>query len=141
MKIKFDENISEHIVYALRSLEREPSIEIRSVKEDYGAGLDDPAWMFQFRDEGGTAMISGDHRILQKPVNLRAYTESGLISIWPPTGWPELKRWGQAALICRWWPAIKARIASSASGQRWRLPMQWTPSSEAFKELRDPRID
>lgn len=139
MKIKFDENISKHIIHAIRCLETDKTIVIGSVLEDYGAGISDPDWMFRFRDEGGVAMISGDHRILQDPVNLVAYTQSGLISIWPDTGWQNLKRFGQAALLIHWWPCIKAKIASSSSGQRWRLPMQWSPAVDKFKEMRDPR--
>lgn len=141
MKIKFDENISPHLVGALRRLETDPSVEIGSVAEDYGNGASDPDWMFRFRDEGGLAMISGDHAILQKPVNLVAYTESGLVSVWPDAGWPKLKRWGQAALLVRWWPLIKAQIAASAPGDRWRIPMQWTPNSGAFRAISDPRVD
>jgi len=109
--------------------------------EDYGQGIADPDWMFRFRDEGELAMISGDHNILQKPVNLVAYIESGLISIWPPAGWQQLKRWGQPALLFRWWPVIKQKIAASTSGDRWRLPLHWTPNIEAFTPIRDPRVD
>src|SRR5271165_4684097 len=67
------------------------------------------AGSFRFRSDGGVAMVSGDHNILQKPVNLAAYTASGLVSVWPPTGWPELKRWGQAGFLLRWWPRAVQR--------------------------------
>ncbi|MFO1098479.1 MAG: hypothetical protein U1E81_09510 [Xanthobacteraceae bacterium] len=89
MKINFDENVSVRLVNAIRRLESDRCVALGS----YGQGTSDPAWMFRFRNEGGVAMISGDHNILQKPVNLAAYTESGLISIWPALGWPKLKRW------------------------------------------------
>jgi hypothetical protein len=141
VKIKFDENISTRIVAAIRALESDRKIEIGSVLEDYGQGKADPEWMFRFRDEGGTAMISGDHNILQNPVNLAAYTASALISIWPPSGFPELKRFGQAAFLVRWWPVIKAKISASPAGSRWRIPLMWTPDIEKFVELRDPRMD
>lgn len=140
MKLKFDENISVRIVDAIRALETE-NIEIGSVLQDYGAGYADPDWMFRFRDEGGDAMISGDHNILRTPINLAAYQASGLISIWPPSGFPALKRFGQAAFLVRWWPAIKMKIAASNAGDRWRLPLTWTPSADAFKGIRDPRYD
>jgi hypothetical protein len=141
VKIEFDENISTRLVAAIRCLETDREIELSSVLEDYGQGIGDPQWMFRFRDEGGIAMISGDHNILQKPVNLVAYIESGLISIWPPPGWPDLKRWGQPALLFRWWPVIKQKIAASSPGNRWRIPMHWTPGIEAFKVIHDPRVD
>lgn len=141
MKIKLDENVSGRIVEALRNLESDTSVEIGWVRDDYGAGRTDPDWMFRFKDEGGNAMISGDHNILQKKVNLVAYTESGLISIWPAKGWPELKRWGQAAMLIRWWPAIKMRIAQSDPGDRWRLGIGWAAGVDQFEPIRDPRLD
>jgi PIN like domain len=141
VKVKFEENISTRIVGAIRVLESDRDVEIGSVREDYGQGRADPEWMFRLRDEGGTAMISGDHNILQDPVNLAAYTASGLISIWPPPGFPELRRFGQAAFLVRWWPAIKAKIVASPAGSRWRIPLAWTPGIEKFVELRDPRIN
>jgi hypothetical protein len=52
-----------------------------------------------------------------------------------------LKRFGQAAFLIRWWPVIKTKIAVSTAGNRWRLPLTFTPSQEAFKAKRDPRID
>jgi PIN like domain len=140
VKVKFDENVSTRIVQAIRVLESDRDIEIGSVLEDYGHGIADPEWMFRFRDEGGTAMISGDHNILRDPVNIAAYSASGLTSIWPPSGFPELKRFGQAAFLVRWWPLIKEKIASSPVGSRWRIPLGWTPGIEKFIELRDPRL-
>jgi hypothetical protein len=141
VKIKFDENVSPRLVAAIRALETDKAVELGSVLHDYGAGISNPDWMFRFRDEGGVAMISGDHNILQKRVNLAAYQASGLVSIWPPHGWPNLKKWGQAALLIRWWPAILRRIEASKSGDRWRFPMHWTPGVDAFTPVFDPRID
>ncbi|MER8452767.1 hypothetical protein NKG60_22735 [Mesorhizobium sp. M1428] len=141
MKIKFDANVSPKIVRAVRALEADSSIEIGSVHEDYQAGIADPDWMFKFSKAGGDAMISGDHNILQKPENLIAYIESGLVSIWPSPGWPDLKRFGQAALVIRWWITTKQRILTSQKGDRWRLPMNWTPGVEKFTPIKDPRFD
>ena len=141
MKIKFDENISPRIVTAIRSLEPDREIELGSVLEDYGQGQSDPDWMFRFRQDGGVAMVSGDHNILQTPVNLAAYKASGLISIWPPPGYPNLKRFGQAAFLILWWPVIKLKIKASSAGDRWRLPMSFTPMQDALKPITDPRID
>jgi len=81
VKIKFDENVSTRLVDAIAILETDTAIKLTSVHRNYGEGIADPDWMFRFRDEGGIAMVSGDHAILQKPVNLKAYTEAGLISI------------------------------------------------------------
>ena len=50
----------------------------------HGSGATDPDWIRAFAAEGGTAIVSGDHDILQHWPNLIAYTESGLISFFPP---------------------------------------------------------
>jgi hypothetical protein len=73
-------------------------------------------------------MISGDHNILQTPVNLAAYTASGLISIWPPAGYPQLKRFGQAAFLVRWWPVIKMKIAASKVGSPCSMRTSYSAS-------------
>jgi PIN like domain len=139
MKIIIDENISPSIIRALRELNKDPLISVLSVREGYGAGTADPDWMFRFKDEGGAAMISGDENILKKSVNLTAYIESGLVSVWPPSKWSDLKFWGQAALLVRWWPTICERVKVSESGDRYRIPLNWSPSIENLKPMRDPR--
>jgi hypothetical protein len=139
MKVIIDENISPRIIRAIRELNKDPLISVLSVREGYGAGTSDPDWMFRFKDEGGAAMISGDENILKKSINLAAYIESGLISIWPPSQWSNLKFWGQAALLVRWWPTICERLKTSENGDRYRIPLNWAPSIENLKPMRDPR--
>jgi hypothetical protein len=51
--------VIEKAAQAIRCLEEDTTIDISSVLEDYGNGLEDPAWMFRFRDEGGLSMVSG----------------------------------------------------------------------------------
>jgi hypothetical protein len=141
MKIIIDENISPRIVRALREPNKEPDIQIDSVREGYGAGTPDPDWMFRYKADGGLAMISGDENILQKTVNRVAYAESGLISIWPPSRWSDLKFWGQAAFLVRWWPAICSRVKVANIGDRLRLPFSWSPNSDSLTYMRDPRAN
>jgi hypothetical protein len=107
-----------------------------------GRGGPDPNWITAFVAEGGTAIISGDHDILQHWPNLIAYTESALISFFPPKAYEHLRGFGRAAFVLRWWPAIVEKIKLSAKGDRWRLPMHWTQIDHTKMELlRDPRID
>lgn len=71
-----------------------------------------------------------------------AYTESGLISFFPPTEFKALKGWGKAAFYIRWWPAILAKIKVSNPGDRWRLPMIWATTDHMKMEaIKDPRVD
>jgi hypothetical protein len=105
-------------------------------------GGPDPDWIKKFASEGGTAIVSGDHNILQHWPNLIAYTESGLISFFPPKSYQALKGFGRAAFFIRWWPAIVERIKVSNPGDRWRLPMIWQSTDHLKMEaIKDPRID
>jgi hypothetical protein len=108
----------------------------------HGDGSVDPDWIKRFAAEGGTAILSGDPKILQHWPNLIAYTESGLISFFPPREFRALKGYAKAAFYIRWWPAIIEKIKLSKSGDRWRLPMIWTATDHNKMEpLKDPRVD
>jgi len=139
LKIKLDECISHRIALAVMSLtEKREGYEVSYVKH----GGDDRDWIRQFAKEGGTAIVSGDHDILQHWPNLVAYTESGLISFFPPKPYQELKGYGRAAFLIRWWPAIVDKIKVSSCGDRWRLPMIWQNTDHLKMDaIKDPRID
>jgi len=62
--------------------------------------------------------LSGDPNILQHWPNLIAYIESGCIGFFPPSSFGELKGFGQASLLIRWWPAI---IDKDETVPTWRL--------------------
>jgi hypothetical protein len=79
---------------------------------------------------------------LQHRPNLIAYTESGLISFFPPSEYEHLKGFGCAAFVIRWWPAIIEKIKLSQPGERWRLPMVWQATYHTkMKPIKDPRVD
>lgn len=87
----------------------------------------------------GTAIICGDGNIRQNPVDLIAYIESGLIGFWVPPRYDDLKGYGQAALILRWFPTIVEKIKACSRSECWQIPFLWTPDMNGFKNLKDPR--
>jgi hypothetical protein len=108
----------------------------------HGDGSIDPDWIRNFAIDGGTAIVSGDHKILQHWPNLIAYTESGLVSFFPPHEFEKLRAFGKAAFLIRWWPAIVEKIKVSKPGDRWRLPMVWQSTDHMkMQSIRDPRVD
>jgi len=142
LKIRFDENISSRLAHALIALTANRSgYEVSWVRQVHERATKDPSWIRAFAAEDGTAIVSGDHAILQHWPDLIAYTESGLISFFPPPAFNGLTRYGRAALFIRWWPAIIEKIKQSKSGDRWRIPMTWTPDVSKFEAIKDPRID
>jgi hypothetical protein len=52
-----------HRLDATIVLETDAPVEIGSAHRDDGGGIGDADGMFRFREDGGTAMISGDNRI------------------------------------------------------------------------------
>jgi len=141
LKIRLDECIANRIARAIAEVTtNRPGYEISYVQ--HGQGGYDPDWIRKFAAEDGTAIVSGDHDIIQHWPNLIAYTESGLISFFPPKAYAHLKAYGRAAFILRWWPAIIEKIKLSNRGDRWRLPMQWMEIDHTkMTALKDPRFD
>jgi hypothetical protein len=116
-----------------------PGYEVSFIR--HGDGSEDPDWIRKFAAEDGTAIVSGDYNILQHWPNLIAYTESGLVSFFPPKAYKHLSPYSKAAFFLRWWPAIIEKVKVSARGERWRLPMQWAEVSHTKLEpLKDPRF-
>jgi hypothetical protein len=141
LKIKLDECIANRVALAVMAITgNREGYEVSYIR--HGDGSPDPDWIRKFADEGGTAIVSGDHNILQHWPNLVAYTESGLISFFPPSEYEHLKGYGRAAFIIRWWPAIIEKIKLSKFGDRWRLPMVWHATDHSkMKPIKDPRVD
>lgn len=115
--------------------------EVSYVRKDNPAGTEDPNWLKTFAAQGGTAIVSGDHDILQHWPNLVAYAESGLIAFFPPTEFGRMHGYGRAAFLIRWWPAIIEKMKAVESGTAWRMAMSWTPNHVNFHEIKDPRIE
>jgi hypothetical protein len=58
----------------------------------------------------------------------------------PTKPFEQLDRFGKVAFWVRWWPAVLEKIKLSKKGDRWRVPMGWTPSHITMQLLSDPRI-
>jgi len=142
LKIRLDESVSQRVALAVIAITSNRSgYEVSWVRQHHGPQTADPTWIQTFAAEDGTAIVSGDPNILQNWPDLIAYTASGLISFFPPTAYQNLKGYGRAALLVRWWPAIIEKIKCSERGDRWRIPMTWTPDVTKFEAIKDPRID
>jgi hypothetical protein len=141
LKIRLDECIANRVARAIIEItSNRPGYEVSFVR--HGHGAPDPDWIRSFAAEDGTAIVSGDHDILQHWPNLIAYTESGLISFFPPKAYQHFGAYSRAAFVLRWWPAIIEKIKVSQKGDRWRIPLQWGNIDHLqMQALKDPRID
>jgi hypothetical protein len=138
-----DENLSPRIANALVALVgNRPGYEVGYVRQDHGRGTDDPSWLAAFAAQDGTAIVSGDHKILLHWPNLVAYKATDLISFFPPSEFDRINGFGKAAFLIRWWPVIVEKIKLSQQGDRWRLKYKWTNMHNGDMELlKDPRVD
>jgi len=136
-----DENLSYRVADSLKAMVSGRSGLIVDCVRDYHApGASDPSWIRQFAADDGMLMLSGDADILQHWPNLIAYIESGLIAFFPPAGFGNLKGFGQASLILRWWPVMIEKAKQCERGTCWRFPLNWNAHVATLKQLQDPRF-
>lgn len=141
MKIRLDEHISPRVAGALTAfIENRRGYEVSHVRDAHPVGASDISWLRAFAAEGGSVIVSGDANILQRWPELVAYTETGLIGFFPQSRWNQSNGWTKAALLKVWWQSIVTKAQASRPGDTWRFPFQWTPSSEKFDLIRDPRV-
>jgi hypothetical protein len=141
LKIRLDAMMSYRVANAVKAFvsNRQGGLMLDFVGDHHPPRTSDPTWIKEFATSGGIAIISGDGRIRQNQIDLVAYIESGLIGIWVPSNFDDLKGYGQAALILRWFPMIVEKIKGSIARDCWQMPMSWTPTMNGFKRLMDPR--
>lgn len=141
MKIRLDNNLSYRVRDALvAALPNRDGYEVSHYGTSHAPATSDPDWLRAFASEDGTAIVSGDARILHNWPDLVAFTETGLISFFPPHPFEQLDRFGKVAFIVRWWPAIIEKIKLSQPGDRWRLPFKWDRQHADMRMLEDPRV-
>jgi hypothetical protein len=142
LKVRLDENVSVRLARALQAFwSGKNDVNLTWVRDFAPPGTKDPSWIKAFADEGGHAVVSGDANILQHWPDLVAYTESGLISYFPPTAWNRMKGYSKAAHLINWWPVLHEHMKVAERGSRWRFPFLWTPCPTRLEPLKDPRID
>jgi PIN like domain len=140
LKIRLDENLSYRVANAVKAIVADRDGFQVTHNTIVAQGVKDPHWLKKFASEDGDVIVSGDWNILQNWPDLVAYTESGLISFFPPSGFGKLFGPGRASFIIRWWPAIIEKAKCSERGDRWRLPMAWTPDITKIEAIIDPRL-
>ena len=132
-----DENLSYRLARALKVVAHTSKYEIFHVRQKNPASTTDPDWLRKFAADGGTAIVSGDPKILHKPHELLAIMETGLISFFVPKKWDDLSRFGRAALVILWWPKIIVQTKNGKPSESWRIPIRFNPNV-GFKKLERP---
>ena len=113
MKIYFDENFSPHFIRGLALIQQgrlNEGIEIKSIKEEFGAGTADENWIPEIAQQHGVAITQdmNIHRLNHQWELCKRY-KLGLIFVQPPKkrGWDY---WKIAQLIVKYWTEIQSVV-------------------------------
>lgn len=148
MKIAFDEHVPVGLVRVFETLAAERGmrrtvgatgrgstggLEVVSARtyapdrldSDFVAGSDVP-WLERFATDGGTAIISGDSRMLEVPHEVLAIQRLGLIVICFERRWNNWNFLRKSALLLWHWAIIVEAIKTGKPGDVYRVPAAYT---------------
>lgn len=136
--IRFDECISWRIVDALRALSLPREVTLETPQHRGEDGHLDVNWIEDFAQRGGRLFVSGDANMRTTHLERAALEASGLVAVFPSSKqWFDgLRKWGQAAYLIAWFPAI-VRLADEAElGSHWRIPPSFSGEFDSLIPLR-----
>lgn len=139
MKIAFDENMPASVVVTLKTIGEQRGFRshFRGIQivqaRDYTPSLtdsdykrkDDGPWIRRFKADGGKVIISGDVSMPDKPHELLAIQETGLVAFFFPSQWNNWKFARKAALLLIWLDRIIEQSKTAKKGQMFRVPNDW----------------
>jgi hypothetical protein len=143
MKIAFDENMPASVVVTLKTIGEQrgfrkhfKGVEIVQAK-DYAPGFtdadylrkNDSPWLRRYRADGGKVFISGDVSMPDKPHELLAMQEAGLVAFFFPSQWNNWKFPRKAALLLVWLDRIIVQSKAAKAGAMYRIPNDWKPDA------------
>jgi hypothetical protein len=151
VKIAFDENMPASVVVTLRTIGEQKGLrrhfqglQIVQAKQYAPALLDkdykrkdDGPWLKRYKADGGKVIISGDVSMPDKPHELLAIQESGLVAFFFPAQWNNWKFARKAALLLVWLDRIIAQAKLAKAGTLYRIPNDWRPGA-ALKAINPP---
>jgi len=148
VKVAFDEHIPAALVRMFTGFAAERQffrltggLEIKSAKEyaptkdddDYIRKSDAP-WIRRFSEDGGRIIISGDSKMMSRPLERLALVQEGMIVIFFGQPWHGWRFFKKSSLLLHWWPKIMPMVASAPSPSFWRIPPSWSDDAE-FESL------
>ena len=101
-------------------------------------GDEDVNWIETFAGRGGRLFVSGDASMRSNHLERAALEASGLVAVFPSSKqWFDgLRKWGQAAYLTVWFPAILRLAADAEPGSHWRLPPSFSAEFDSVLQLR-----
>ena len=136
--IRFDECISWRIVDALKALSLPRGIHLETPQHREEGGHLDVNWIESFAARGGKLFVSGDASMRTTHLERAALEASSLVAVFPSSKqyFDGLKKWGQAAYLTVWFPAILRLADEAEPGTHWRLPASFSSDFGSLVPLR-----
>lgn len=134
--VLFDENLSHRVKMALEAVRTPQGVQVESVRGRGEEGTPDPVLLSTLASQGPRGsrrvLITGDGMIRYREAERAACQAGGVIVFFVPTRryWRTLRRYGQAAYLLRWFPAIVAVSREADRGAQFQLPRTWVPHTE-----------
>lgn len=104
-----------------------------TVDDHQARGVGDDIWVRKFGRAGGEAIVGSDAKMLSRPHEVIAITESGLRLVVLPAQWANSKIHLQISFLAYWWPHIESVLVTSKPGQCFRVPWTWGDTEGAIK--------
>ncbi|MER9319963.1 hypothetical protein NKI31_31625 [Mesorhizobium sp. M0659] len=125
MKALVDENLSPALARSLNALFAGEH-EIVHIREKFGPGVKDVAWIGQLSTEGRWIVISGDRRITRNKVEYAVFRSSRLVGFFLSKGLYKAPVVKQMERLLALWSTIEKQSEIVAGGAMFELPIKST---------------
>jgi hypothetical protein len=144
VKIAFDENMPASVVKTLQTIGDQKGfkrhfrgLDIVSARQ-YAPALtdadfrrkDDSPWLKRYKADRGKIVVSGDVSMPDKPHELLALQEQGLVAFFFPAAWNNWRFARKAGFLLIWLDRIVAQAKISRPGGLYRIPHDWKEDAE-----------
>ncbi len=107
----FDNNVSRHIVDALKCL----GVEATHLQEHFPADTEDTVWIPHLRKHGWI-LITADSKMRKRPAEAIALREENVVAVFLMKEYPSKPKFEQASWIFKHWPAVEKEATHASPG-------------------------
>jgi hypothetical protein len=144
VKIAFDENMPGSVVKTLQTIGEQrgfrrhfKGVQLVGAKQyapapadlDYRKN-DDAPWLKRYKADRGKVVISGDVSMMDKPHELLAIQNHGLVAFFFPRVWNNWRFDRKSAFLIIWLDRIISQGKASKPGGLYRIPHDWKEAAE-----------
>lgn len=122
MKVLLDENLAPALARALNALFKGEHT-IVHLRDKFGRGVTDQAWIDALSSDGRWIVISGDRRITRNNAEYQAFRNSRLIGFFLSKGLYKAKVTKQMERVLAMWESINTLADTVEGGAMFELPI------------------